>query len=144
MGLIIESLVAVLLAITIGYCVMLNRRLKGLRLDEGAFRQTVGELVAATEAAAGAVAGLKRAAAERESALSDRIEQAREIAERMDDALAGGEDLIRRLALIAAAGRPSGPAGEETAGAASIGSAAADLKDRMAAIRRRQVRDAAA
>ena len=33
-GLVIESLVAVLLLLTIGYCMLLNRRLKRLRADE--------------------------------------------------------------------------------------------------------------
>jgi hypothetical protein len=38
-GVIIEMLVAILLALTIGYCMMLNRRLKLLRSDEQSLRQ---------------------------------------------------------------------------------------------------------
>jgi hypothetical protein len=40
-GLMIESLVAVLLLITIGYCMILNRRLKRLRGDEQALKATI-------------------------------------------------------------------------------------------------------
>jgi hypothetical protein len=36
-GLIIEGLVAVLLVLTIGYCMLLNRRLTRLRNDEHSF-----------------------------------------------------------------------------------------------------------
>ena len=41
LGLIIESLVAILLMFTIGYCMLLNRRLKLLRADEDALRATI-------------------------------------------------------------------------------------------------------
>src|SRR5262249_16862311 len=61
-GLMIESLVAVLLLITIGYCVVLNRRLKRLKGDEQALKATISELITATEIAGRAVAGLKATA----------------------------------------------------------------------------------
>ena len=48
-GLAIESLVAALLMLTIGYCALLNKRLKLLRNDEQSMRGTIAELVTATE-----------------------------------------------------------------------------------------------
>ena len=58
-GLVIESLVAVLLLLTIGYCALLNKRLKLLRNDEQSMRGTIAELVTATEIAERAIGGLK-------------------------------------------------------------------------------------
>jgi hypothetical protein len=50
-GMIIEMLVAILLALTIAYCISLNRRLKLLKADEQSLRATISELVTATEIA---------------------------------------------------------------------------------------------
>ena len=55
----IEGLVAILLMLTVGYCMLLNRRLKLLKADEQSLRATISELVTATEIAERAVAGLK-------------------------------------------------------------------------------------
>ena len=60
-ALVIESLVAVLLALTIGYCWLLNRRLLKLRSDESALKATIAELVTATDIAGRAISGLKQA-----------------------------------------------------------------------------------
>src|ERR1700716_3527516 len=48
-GIVIESLVAVLLMVTIGYCMLLNKRLKRLKADEHSLKATIGELIMATE-----------------------------------------------------------------------------------------------
>ena len=58
-GMIIDGLVAILLVLTIGYCMMLNRRLKLLKADEQSLRATISELVTATEIAERAIGGLK-------------------------------------------------------------------------------------
>ena len=39
-GMVIESLVAVLLLLTIGYCMLLNKRLKRLKADEHSLKAT--------------------------------------------------------------------------------------------------------
>ena len=57
-GLAVESLVAVLLMLTIGYCMVLNKRLKRLRADEQSLRATISELITATEIAERAIGGL--------------------------------------------------------------------------------------
>jgi hypothetical protein len=51
LGLMIESLVAVLLLLTIAFCIVLNRRLKKLKADEQALKGTISELITATEIA---------------------------------------------------------------------------------------------
>ena len=58
-GIAIESLVAVLLMLTIGYCMLLNKRLKRLKADEHSLKATIGELITATEIAERAIGGLK-------------------------------------------------------------------------------------
>ncbi len=58
-GIVIESLVAVLLMLTIGYCMLLNTRLKRLKADEHSLKATIGELITATEIAERAIGGLK-------------------------------------------------------------------------------------
>ena len=59
LGLAIESLVAVLLVVTIGYCVLLNARLKRLKADEHSLKAVIAELITATEIAERAIGGLK-------------------------------------------------------------------------------------
>ena len=58
-GLLIELLVCVLLATTIGYCIVLDRRLRRLKADEATMRRTIIDLMTATENADRAVAGLR-------------------------------------------------------------------------------------
>ena len=54
-GVAIESLVAILLLMTIGYCMLLNSRLKRLKADEHSLKATIGELITATEIVAWAI-----------------------------------------------------------------------------------------
>ena len=58
-GMMIESVVAVLLTVTIGYCVILNKRLRRLKADEMSLKATISELITATEIAERAIGGLK-------------------------------------------------------------------------------------
>jgi hypothetical protein len=55
----IESLVSILLLLTILYCVRLNTQLKRLKADETTMQRTIADLVSATETAERAIAGLK-------------------------------------------------------------------------------------
>lgn len=104
----IECLVALLLLITIGYCVVLNRRLKRLRDDEQALKGTIGELVTATEIAERAVRGLRATVAEAESSLGERIGQARQAAEDISRERQAAEALLRRLGQISGLARETG------------------------------------
>ena len=55
----IESLVAILLLLTILYCTRLNEQLKRLKADGTSMQQTIAELIPATDTAERAIAGLK-------------------------------------------------------------------------------------
>ncbi|MGB3273113.1 MAG: DUF6468 domain-containing protein, partial [Xanthobacteraceae bacterium] len=58
-GLVVEGVVAALLIATIGYCTVLNKRLKRLKADEHSLKATIAELITATEIAERAIGGLK-------------------------------------------------------------------------------------
>jgi hypothetical protein len=105
LGMMIEGLVAILLMMTIGYCMLLNRRLKLLRADEDALRATIAELITATEIAERAIAGLKAAAHECETGLGERLGRAEILTAELDRKLAAGKHVVGDLMQIAASGR---------------------------------------
>ena len=105
-GLIIESLVVVLLATTIGYCIVLNRRLKRLRADDAALRATIGELITATEFAERAIAGLRVAVSDCEQTLSTKLTEAERSADTLSHHVAAGEKIIQRLSAFAKVAKP--------------------------------------
>ena len=110
-GFMIESLVAILLLLTIGYCVVLNNRLKRLKADEQALKATIAELITATEIAERAVAGLKTTAQECDQTLGERLRAADRCRTDLSAQVKAGEVLLARLSRILAAGR----GGEEPA-----------------------------
>jgi hypothetical protein len=105
-GLVIEGLVAILLVLTIGYCMVLNSRLKMLKSDEQALKATISELITATEIAERAIAGLKLTVRDCDLSLGERLRNAEqlsgEIARQIDD----GKAVLERLTRIALAARP--------------------------------------
>jgi Domain of unknown function (DUF6468) len=105
-GIIIESVVAVLLMLTVGYCMLLNRRLKLLKADELSLRATISELVTATEIAERAIGGLKMTVRECDVGLGERLSRAEIMTVELDQRLSAGKDVLHRLSLIVSAGRP--------------------------------------
>jgi Domain of unknown function (DUF6468) len=104
-GMFINFLVAILLVLTISYCMLLNRRLKLLKADEHSLRATISELVTATEIAERAIAGLKLTVHECDAGLGERLRRAERVTTSLDRSLAAGKDVIERASQIAAAGR---------------------------------------
>lgn len=113
-GLVIESLVAVLLLLTIGYCALLNRRLKRLRADEQSMRGMIAELITATEIAERAIGGLKVTVRECDENLGAQLNVGTALSAKLAKQVAAGDAILGRLTQIALAARPSG-AGTETA-----------------------------
>ena len=72
----IESLVAILLLLTILYCIRLNEQLKRLKADGTSMQQTIAELITATESAERAIAGLKTTVREADETLGERLKAA--------------------------------------------------------------------
>jgi hypothetical protein len=95
--------------LTIGYCVVLNQRLKRLKADEQSLKATISELITATEIAGRAVAGLKAAAQDCDGTLGERMRGAERLAAGMDRQLKAGELLLSELIRSGIASR-TGPA----------------------------------
>ena len=104
-GLTIESLVAVLLLLTILYCARLNSRLKLLKADERTMKATITELVLSTENAERAIAGLNATIREAEHTLSAQLRDAEIFTLAISENLKAGEDVLNRLRKIANAGK---------------------------------------
>jgi hypothetical protein len=116
LGLMIETLVAILLLLTIGYCMLLNKRLQRLKADEHSLKAVIAELITATEIADRAISGLKVTVRECDQNLGERLRAAERFSASMDEQLAAGDTVLRRLSQIAAAGRPAPPAQPPAAG----------------------------
>jgi len=108
-GLVIESLVAVLLLLTIGYCMLLNRRLKRLRADEQSMRAMIAELITATEIAERAIGGLKLTVRECDENLGAQLTAGTALSAKLSKQVMAGEAILNRLTQIALAARPSVP-----------------------------------
>jgi len=148
-GLIIEALVAILLMVTIGYCMILNNRLKRLKADERALKATIAELITATEMAERAVAGLRITARECESTLGERLATADQCCAELNRQVKAGDLVIERLARVVVASRklddvqpiaaaPAAPAAPKAAPAAlasadpkAVAAAARSLAERL-------------
>jgi len=106
LGLIIESLVAVLLVLTIGYCMLLNARLKRLKADEHSLKAVIAELITATEIAERAIGGLKLAVRDVNDNLGNQLAAATQMSDQLKKQLAESDAVFRRLSRIANAARP--------------------------------------
>jgi hypothetical protein len=106
-GFLVESMVSILLLLTILYCVRLNRQLRLLKADEQTLRATISELITATEIAERAIAGLKSTMREGEQSLGERLQRVESLSADVERQLSAGEDLLARLIRIAGAARPA-------------------------------------
>ena len=136
-GIAIESLVAVLLVLTIGYCMLLNSRLKRLKADESSLKATIGELITATEIAERAIGGLKHTVRDVNENLGNQLTSASQMSQQLKKQLAEGDNIYRRLSKIVLAARPSSepepepqPAVTNVSSAKAIAAAARAFSDR--------------
>ncbi len=103
LGFFVELLVAVLLVATIGYCVIVNKKLTRLRADQQGLKIIVQELNMATQQAESAIAGLRNVVAEAEEGLAERVETAA-------DAIAMLDAKLQSAAVSVGAGAPGADA----------------------------------
>jgi chromosome segregation ATPase len=141
-GIVIESLVAVLLIVTIGYCMLLNKRLKRLKADEHSLKATIGELITATEIAERAIGGLKHTVRDVNENLGNQLTSAAQMSLQLKKQLAEGDNIFRRLSRIATAARPAAepepesepePAVPKVSAAKAVAAAAQAFSDRRRA-----------
>ena len=105
LGFMIESLVAILLVLTIGYCMLLNKRLQRLKADEHSLKAVIGELVTATEIAERAIGGLKHTVREVNEHLGAQLGAAHDMSDLLKKQLGEADHVVRRLSKIANAAR---------------------------------------
>lgn len=108
-GVIVEALVALLLATTIGYCVILNQRLKRLHADRDTLRKMVTDLVEATTLANAAVQELKSTAQEADTALANRLEEGEKLGNELANHITAGQQIMDKIAKITSVARNSQP-----------------------------------
>lgn len=111
-GFLIESMVSILLLLTILYCVRLNNQLRLLKADEQSLRATISELITATEIAERAIGGLKTTMREGEQTLSERLARSEKISAEFEQQLKTGQDLLAKITRITGAARAAAPAEE--------------------------------
>jgi hypothetical protein len=132
-GIAIESLVAILLMLTIGYCMLLNSRLKRLKADEHSLKATIAELITATEIAERAIGGLKLTVRDVNENLGNQLTAAEQMSQQLKKQLVQGDDVLRRLSRIAIAARPASAAEPEVprvSAASAVAAAAQAFSDR--------------
>jgi hypothetical protein len=99
-GFLVESMVSVLLLLTILYCVRLNKQLRLLKADEQSLRATISELITATEIAERAIAGLKSTMRDGEQTLSERLQRVEGLSAELERQLGAGDELLSKLSRI--------------------------------------------
>jgi ABC-type transporter Mla subunit MlaD len=129
LGILIESLVTILLMLTIGYCMLLNKRLKRLKADEHSLKATIAELITATEIAERAIGGLKHTVRDVNENLGNQLVAATEMTEQLKKQLGECDHVVRRLSRITSAARPSTPAAAPEPAAAPPPAAAATVSN---------------
>ena len=92
--------------LTIGYCMLLNKRLKRLKADEHSLKAVIGELITATEIAERAIGGLKHTVRDVNENLGSQLAAATQMSDHLKRQLAEGDHVVRRLSKIAIAARP--------------------------------------
>ncbi|KMO39438.1 hypothetical protein VQ02_09880 [Methylobacterium variabile] len=118
-----DLLVAVLLVACIVTSVGLGRRITRLKADEAAMRQTIGDLMGATESAERAIAGLRTTLAECDRTLAERLRLAERTNADLAAQLQAGDEVLSRIGRIVAQARAAAPT-EMAAPAASAQAAA--------------------
>lgn len=101
--LIADALVAILLVATIITCYILAKRIERLKADEAGMRQTVGALIAATDTAERAIAGLKLTVGDCDRTLAERLLTAERYAADLAAQVEAGQAVMERISKIVGA-----------------------------------------
>lgn len=123
LGIAVELLVALLLVVTIGWAIILDRRLRDLRSGRDGVKQAVIDLAGATGRAESAVAALREAAERTGTELARRQAVAKATSDELALLLGSAEGMAERLTKRAAGLRgdvarsPAAPAMGELRGA---------------------------
>ncbi len=130
LGVVVEGLVAILLATTIGYCIILNQKLKRLHADRDMLRKMIADLVQATALANAAVSELKTAALEADTQLNERLVEAEKFGLELANHVAAGQGVMDKIARITSLARNGQPLEEKLAEPNKVQSALSQLSMR--------------
>lgn len=100
-----EMGLALLLALTLVYCVILERRLAAVRKGQEGLKRTIGELNMAIAGAGASLRALKSAAGEAAHTLDERLKRARLHIDELSVLTASGERIASRMEGAAATPR---------------------------------------
>ena len=100
-----ELILEVLLAATLGYCILLERRLAAVRKGQEGLKTHIGELNMAISGAGASLRALKAAAGEAAQTLDERLKRARLHIDELSVLTASGERIAQRMEGAAAAPR---------------------------------------
>lgn len=93
----VEILLTVLLAATLVYCAILERRLASLRKGQDGFRRTIAELNTSITAAGASMRLLKATAAEASETLDERLSRARGLIDELSLLTGSAERIAERI-----------------------------------------------
>ena len=97
LGLIVELALTGLLAVTLVYCIVLERRLSAVRKGQEGLSRTIGELNMAIAGAGASLRALKGAANEAAQTLDERLKRARLHIDELSVLTASGERIADRM-----------------------------------------------
>ena len=129
----IESLVAILLLLTILYCVRLNGQLKRLKSDEATLKTTIAELMTATETAERAISGLRATVRDAEQTLGESLLLAERFSSELHSNATAGAEVLHRLTQIMTGIPATRPAKPAVPDAQAIAAAAQAVSERALA-----------
>lgn len=93
----LELLLSVLLAATLVYCIVLERRLASVRKSQDGLKRMIGELNGAIAGAGASLRALKLAAADAAETLDDRLKRARALSDELALLTNSGERIAQRF-----------------------------------------------
>ncbi len=97
MEIVLETIVAILLIVTVVYCYVLNKRLATLRNSQDEMKQLLNDFAVAMQKAEISVAELRNASLEIGDKLNARVTAARALSDELNVMVNSGEDLANRL-----------------------------------------------
>jgi len=93
----LELTLTVLLAATLVYCIVLERRLAAVRKGQEGLKTMIGKLDAAISGAGASLRALKSAAAQAAETLDDRLRRGRALADELSLMTSSGERIAERF-----------------------------------------------
>lgn len=129
----LDAIVAILLVVTVGYCLVLNRRLTALRGNQSEMQSLLMNFTEATRQAESSISHLKLVSDQVGATLEERVKAARELADELDTITQSGSRLADRIesGLVGRAGaaQPSAPSDEYKEASAKLSESERELAE---------------